>query len=223
MRKKRNWHPGDFYHIYNRGNRLHPIFQSVKDRKIYLRFLEHSRLRFPFKLHAYSLMTNHIHLLIETINDPPHCFMHHVHSSYAQYFNREHTLVGHLFQGRYQALPIDTPEYFHQTGSYIHRNPFKAHLSNEAFDPFWSSYPFYISPASFTSKPYIVQVEGKKLLEYYPDPATAITQYRTFIEKNLYSGKKESQTTTCEISGSSLRKTISDTSSHPFDTPYHLS
>jgi hypothetical protein len=155
-------------------------------------------------------MTNHIHLLVETLNHSPTLFIQHAHSQYAQYFNRQYEQIGHLFQGRFQSLTIDSPEYFHQAGSYIHRNPLKANLQKEAHNPLWSSYPFYIEPDKQPkSWQNIIPITTDRLLEYYNRPGGM--DYRLFIETPFLAAAD---------GAGGFPTPASDASSHPFDTPF---
>jgi len=98
---------GAFYHVIARGNQRQDIFRDDKDRAIYLERLEHYRKRYDFKLYAYVLMSNHVHLLIETQKIPLSKIMQGIQFTYTQYYNRRHRTVGHLFQGRYKAILCD--------------------------------------------------------------------------------------------------------------------
>jgi putative transposase len=142
-RDHRIWFPGAKYHITNRGNRRAAIFYDDFDHEEYLELLEKSRKHFPFHLHAYCLMTNHIHLLIETIHHHPKDSMKMLNSRYAMYFNKRHHLVGHVFEGRYGAELIDSAEYVLGVSRYIHLNPFEANMVKKPEDYLWSSYNAY--------------------------------------------------------------------------------
>ncbi|WP_242057211.1 transposase [Guptibacillus hwajinpoensis] len=144
-RKKRNWFPGAKYHIICRGNRKGPLFEERIDRLKYLLLLEQARLVFPFRLHAYCLMTNHVHLSIETFDHPPGEIMKVINSNYARYFNDKYEYTGHVFQGRYFAELLDSIDYEIDVSKYIHLNPVKARMVVKPADYMWSSYRAYIS------------------------------------------------------------------------------
>lgn len=110
-RKLRVWFPGVKYHITSRGNRRAAIFYDDFDREVYLQYLEEARRYFPYYLHSYCLMTNHIHLQFETIQHHPKDIMKMLNSRYAMYFNKRLHLVGHVFQGRYGSELIDSSTY----------------------------------------------------------------------------------------------------------------
>ncbi|GGC85150.1 hypothetical protein GCM10007216_14830 [Thalassobacillus devorans] len=90
-------------------------------------------------------MTNHVHLLVETIKHPTHTFIRQAHSHYAIYFNKKYDYVGHLFQGRYKGQPIPDITAFLQISRYIHLNPVRANLTATPDTYKWSSYPQYLS------------------------------------------------------------------------------
>ena len=166
-RKPRIWYPGAAYHISNRGNRQLSIFQDDKDRFKYLELLEETRTYYPFILHTYCLMTNHLHLQLETINHHPQDIMKMLNSRYGIYFNKRHDLVGHIFQGRYRSDLIDSAEYFLNVSRYIHLNPIQANIVQNPADYKWSSYSAYISDYK---NPHI---STDRTLSFFPEPQKA--------------------------------------------------
>ena len=97
-------YPGALYHVITRGNQRQRIFFDGKDHKRYLEVLRTLKKAYSFRLYAYALMRNHVHLLIETGQAPLSRIMQRLSSSYTKYFNYRHKLVGHLFQGRYKGI-----------------------------------------------------------------------------------------------------------------------
>ena len=176
-RKSRVWFPGAKYHITNRGNRRAALFYDNSDRQTYLELLEEARIYYPFHLHTYCLMTNHIHLQIETIQHHPKHIMKMLNSRYAMYFNKRHCLVGHVFQGRYGSELIDTLDYHLEVSKYIHLNPVDAKIVKSPEDYRWSSYTAYILNIK---NPHVIT---DKLLSYFPDPQKE--NYRRFVENNI--------------------------------------
>ncbi|MED4227920.1 transposase [Neobacillus cucumis] len=173
-RKHRVWFPGAKYHITSRGNRRSSIFYDDFDREAYFQFLEEARCYFPFYLHTYCLMTNHIHLQIETIHHHPKDMMKMLNSRYAMYFNKRHNLVGHVFQGRYGAELIDSKDYLLDVSRYIHLNPVEANMVKSPSDYRWSSYAAYISDYV---NPHITTT---KILSHFREPQKE--HYRKFVE-----------------------------------------
>ncbi len=135
--------PGALYHVIVRGNERKAVFHDDADRELYLGRLAHYRERYEFRLIAYCLMTNHVHLALETGDVPLSRVIHGLQSSYTQRFNWRHRRSGHLFQGRYKAFLVDAERYFFALLRYIHRNPLEARLAERVEDYGWSSDRFY--------------------------------------------------------------------------------
>jgi REP element-mobilizing transposase RayT len=142
---------GALYHVMSRGNRQENIFLDDKDYELFMAVLDEACTRTGWKIHAFVLMRNHYHFLLETPEPNLVDGMRWLQGTYTKRFNARHKLWGHLFQGRYKALVIDPQQdYFKTVGNYIHLNPARAHC----FDPKeqllqdfkWSSYPLYLSP-----------------------------------------------------------------------------
>jgi putative transposase len=172
-RKYRVWYPGATYHITARGNRRTALFEDQDDYLTYLSILEDVRSRHPFHLHSYCLMTNHIHLQLETTTHHIQQIMKQMHTNYAIYFNRRHNYVGHLFQGRYGAKVIENSSYFLDVSRYIHLNPVEAQMVDDPVDYPWSSYQAFVSSIQ---NPHIITT---KVLSYFPEPKQ--TNYQHFI------------------------------------------
>jgi REP element-mobilizing transposase RayT len=176
-RKIRVWHPGSIFHITSRGNRHATLFYDDYDRKKYLTLLNETCEKFPFYLHAYCLMTNHIHLLLEIINDPPGEIIKMAHSLYAIYFNKRHELDGHVFQGRYKSELIDSPQYLLEASRYIHLNPVKAGIVEHPAQYPWSSYLSYVTT---NPNPFIVT---QRILSHVPYPKKK--HYQQYVEGSV--------------------------------------
>ncbi len=152
-RKPRIEYPGAVYHVLSRGNRQEAIFKDNKDRECFLGTLGEACGRCGWQVHAFVLMGNHYHLLLETPEANLVAGMKWLQGTYTQRFNARHKLWGHLFQGRYKALPVEAGQgdYFSTLGSYIHLNPARARLfdlkSGDLSDFAWSSYPLYLKPS----------------------------------------------------------------------------
>ena len=98
---------GALYHITARGDRREDIFFRDQDRTDFLTILSQVCARFNWVVHAYCLMTNHYHLLVETVDGNLSRGMRQLNGVYTQHINRNHNLPGHLFQGRYKAIPVE--------------------------------------------------------------------------------------------------------------------
>ena len=132
-------YPGAVYHVMARGNERRAVFREDRDRELYLERLAHYQKRFGFRAYAYCLMTNHIHLAVETAKIPLSRIMLGLQGSYTQAFNRRHGRVGHLFQGRYKALVVQKDQHLLALVRYIHENPVLAGIVREPGDYRWSS------------------------------------------------------------------------------------
>jgi putative transposase len=100
----------------------------VDDYEAYLERLARYRKRFGVTVYAYCLMSNHVHLLLETGSEPLSKFMQGLQQSYTQYFDRKHHKVGHLFQCRYKVIVCEKDEYLLTLVRYIHLNPIRGKL-----------------------------------------------------------------------------------------------
>ena len=137
-------YPGAYYHVTSRGNERKAIFRDVADRRKFLEILSSSIEQFIVRLHAYVLMDNHYHLLVETPEGNLSRAIRHLNGVYTQYFNRRHRRVGHLFQGRYKAILVDKDSYLIELSRYIHLNPWRVRRgSKDALGYRWSSLRMY--------------------------------------------------------------------------------
>lgn len=151
-RKARVEFAGGVYHLLDRGDRQEAIFRDDVDREGFLSTLGQVFIRSGWRVHAFVLMNNHYHLLVETPEPNLVAGMRWFQSTYTMRFNRRHRLSGHLFQGRYKAIVVDPEErgYFITLSDYIHLNPIRARiisLQERLFDYRWSSYRSYAANA----------------------------------------------------------------------------
>ena len=123
-----------------RGIRRGAIYEDEGDYQAFLAIMKSAQAKYGCTLHAYCLMTNHFHLLIETDEVTVSKFMKQLASCYAIYFNRKYGYKGHLFEGRYKSCLVQDDAYFLQTSRYIHLNPAKAGIVAHPEDYPWSSY-----------------------------------------------------------------------------------
>jgi len=146
-------YPGAVYHVTCRGNERRNIFEDDEDRRIFLRFIAQSINIYSVKLHAYVLMGNHFHLLVETPLGNLGEFMRHFNITYTGSFNRRHKRVGHLYQGRYKSILVEKESYLSILSRYIHLNPIRVKALEKAPDKKkleellrypWSSLPGYL-------------------------------------------------------------------------------
>ena len=151
----REYAPGSYYHVYNRGVAKQPIFVDNSDYTVFLSLLKrhlsnepqidrfgrlHPHYKDQVELLAFCLMPNHFHFLIHQDKDAQALsrFMKSVCTAYTMYFNRKYQRVGPLFQGRFKASRVSRDEYLQHISRYIHLNP-KDYRQYE-----WSSLPYYL-------------------------------------------------------------------------------
>jgi len=132
--------PGNLYHVTVRGNRKESIFEDDADRVSMLELINETVKLHHWHLIAYCLMDNHYHLEIETPIANLAAGMRRINGAYSQRYNARHERVGHVFQGRYKALPILTEQHLFGACRYIVRNPVRAGLVSDPADWEWSSY-----------------------------------------------------------------------------------
>jgi REP element-mobilizing transposase RayT len=140
---------GAMYHVMSRGDRREDIFLDDQDRRSFLRALGETCAKTGWEIHAYVLMSNHFHLVVETPQPNLSLGMKWMLGTYTQRWNRRWRRWGHLFGGRYKAQNIDerSPGYIRAACDYVHLNPERAHLLpvEEPLESYaWSSYPAYL-------------------------------------------------------------------------------
>jgi len=166
-RKQRIEYEHAFYHVMNRGRGRRAIFHDDTYYQTFLEILQGACDRFTGIVHAYCLMGNHYHLLIETPNANLGRIMRHVNGVYTQRHNRLKQTDGPLFRGRYKAILVDADNYLLQLTRYIHRNPIetKPPLVDKLEAYRWSSYATYINkskPEPFLEREMTYQLLGHK-------------------------------------------------------------
>lgn len=144
-RQLRVEYEGAFYHITSRGNQREQIFWDNRDRERFKEIIRRTKERYGYLLHAYVLMDNHYHLLMETPHANIKQIMQNINTSYTVYANKRHKRFGHLFQGRYKAFIVDKESYLMELSRYIHLNPVRAGIVKAAGEYKWSSYKEYMN------------------------------------------------------------------------------
>jgi REP element-mobilizing transposase RayT len=153
--------PGGVYHVFARGNDRGRIFRYDDDRRIYLALLRRTVRRQRWRCLSYCLMVNHVHLLVETPEPNLAVGMQRLHGAYAQTFNARHDRNGHLFQGRYGAVRIESDRQLWVAVRYVARNPVEAGLCTRPEHYAWSSHREIVARRPSP------QVDRRRLLVYF--------------------------------------------------------
>jgi len=170
-------YPGALYHVTCRGNARGKVFLIDPDREFFLQVLAQAVERFNWLCHAYCLMTNHYHLLVETVDPTLARGMRQLNGVYTQEFNRRHSRTGHVFQGRYKAILVERDAYLLELARYVVLNPVRAKLVRRAQDWPWSSYR---ATAGFEPAPSLLTTDW--ILEQFGSSAKkAQATYRKFV------------------------------------------
>ena len=172
---------GAIYHLTSRGNARQKVFFTDTDRELFLDTLSQVVSRYGWICHAYCLMANHYHLLVETPKANLSLGMRQLNGMYTQSFNRRHNRVGHLFQGRFKAILVEKESYLLELCRYIVLNPVRVKGKGEIRGWKWSSYRATAGLASvpeFLSTDWILGQFGK-------NRAKAQKQYRAFVREGL--------------------------------------
>jgi len=128
------------YHITSRGNEKKAVFKDDQDNTNFLNVLQHVNKGCHWICHAYCLMDNHYHLLIETPDGNLSLGMRQLNGVYTQLFNKRHQRTGHLFQGRYKSILIEKDSYLLEVCRYVVLNPVRAGMVERPEEWKWSSY-----------------------------------------------------------------------------------
>jgi putative transposase len=151
-RKLRIEYPGAIYHVMNRGDRREPIFKDDQDRQCFMDTLAEACAKTHWHVHAWCLMPNHFHLVIETPRANLVAGMKWLLSTYTSRFNRRHKQFGHLFSGRYKSLIVEGSGngYLKSVCDYVHLNPARAKIlgSERLLASYaWGSLRYYLQPS----------------------------------------------------------------------------
>ncbi len=128
------------YHVTSRGNRRSTIFFDDYDRRVFLGLIQRVLDREAWQLLSYCLMTTHFHLLARTPRPNISQGMHRLNSRYARWFNDRHVETGHVFQGRFHAVLVESEDQLLRSYRYVALNPVRAGICAAPLDWRWSSY-----------------------------------------------------------------------------------
>jgi REP element-mobilizing transposase RayT len=174
-------YPGAVYHVTSRGNARGRIFENDQDREGFLELFAAVVKKFRWICHAFCLMGNHYHLLIETPEGNLGKGMRQLNGVYTQTFNRRHRRTGHLLQGRYKAILVEKESYLLELCRYIVLNPVAARMADAPESWGWSSYR---ATAGFGAVPGFLTTEWV-LAQFGNKPERAQQRYVAFVHDGL--------------------------------------
>ncbi|MDD2760755.1 MAG: transposase [Methylomonas sp.] len=172
---------GSLYHVTSRGNARSEIYLDDEDRVNWLELLNDVCLRFNWVCHAYCLMSNHYHVVVETAEGNLSKGMRQLNGVYTQTFNRRHRRVGHVFQGRYKAILVEKDSYLLELSRYVVLNPVRAQMVKDAGDWPWSSY----RATTLQARPLKCLQIDWLLSQFGSDRDQAIDQYQNFVRAGI--------------------------------------
>lgn len=166
--------PGAWYHAMNRVAGRAMAFKAAGNQRLFLALLPDLPERFGVEIHAYCLMGNHYHLLLQTSDANLGRALRHFNGVLTQRINRQQRRDGPLFRGRYKALLVDADHYLLALSRYIHRNPLAAGLVKRLDHYTLSSYPAYLGQAKQA------WLHTERVLDHFG--RGAIGKYRAYVE-----------------------------------------
>jgi putative transposase len=172
---------GGLYHVTSRGNARSEIYLDNEDRVNWLELFNDVCSRFNWICHAYCLMSNHYHVIVETVEGNLSKGMRQLNGVYTQTFNRRHRRVGHVFQGRYKAILVEKDSYLLELSRYVVLNPVRAQMVKDVADWPWSSYRATINQAPLLK---CLQVDWL-LSQFGLDREQAIVRYQNFVRAGI--------------------------------------
>jgi len=185
-RKPRLHVPGGLYHVILRGNAGRDVFFTPADRSVFYDLLSEGVIRFGYRVHAFCLMTNHVHLALQAGETPLSVGMQNLSFRYTRHINKTQNRVGHVFQGRYKAVLVDHDAYGLALVRYIHLNPVRANMVRDPVAYRWSSHRAYLGGErlSWLSTEWVLAQFSTRL-------ATARSRFAAFVD----AGKEEGHST----------------------------
>lgn len=168
---------GALYHVTSRGDRREDIYLSDEDRRDWLEVLATTCKRFNWVVHSYCLMSNHYHLMVQTIEGNLSNGMRQLNGHYTRKFNQRYGLVGHLFQGRFKAILVQKENYLLELSRYIVLNPVRAKMVQTPEQWPWSSFR---CTAGNDIKPAWLDTDWL-LSQFGSNRSQAISAYESFV------------------------------------------
>jgi len=184
-RKPRVHYPGAVYHVMLRGNGGQDIFYEDADRYRFYLLLQEGIARYGHRIHAFCLMSNHIHLAIQVAEVPLSRIMQNIGFRYTRWINWRRGRSGHLFQGRFKSVLVDADTYLMELTRYIHLNPVRAGIVQSPEEYLWSGHRAYLGSETlpWLTSDWVLSQCGAK-------PAQARSAFREFVEQGKSEGHR---------------------------------
>ncbi len=170
--------PGEIYHVTSRGNRKQPIFLEQRDFALFRRLLGSVMRDRAWTSLSYCLMPNHYHLVVETAAGDLSAGMQRLNGTWGRWFNDAYDLSGHVFQGRFHCVHVDTSGYLLEVVRYVSLNPVRAGLCSSPDGWSWSSYR---AAVGLEGAPPFLALD-RVLSEFSSDPSRSRARLRAFVE-----------------------------------------
>lgn len=184
-RKPRIHYPGAYYHVILRGNAQQDIFLDDTDRYRFYLLLQEGTERFGHRIHAFCLMTNHVHLVVQVTDKPLSKIMQNLSFRYTRWVNWRQNSSGHLFQGRYKSVVVDGDAYLLELVRYTHMNPVRAGIAETPSVYGWSSHSAYCGNETI---PWLTT--EFVLAGFSPNLTTARKRYAAFVSEGAGDGHR---------------------------------
>jgi REP element-mobilizing transposase RayT len=192
-RKPRLHVPGGLYHVILRGNARQDVFFSAGDRHLFYELLSEGVARFGYRVHAFCLMSNHLHLALQAGDEGLSAGMQNLSFRYTRYLNTRLKRVGHVFQGRFKAFLVDQDRYGLALVRYIHLNPVRAKLVRTAAAYPWSSHRAYLGRETWPwlTTDWVLGQFGERLGQARPRFAAFVTAGISDGHSEVFYGGKD--------------------------------
>ncbi len=167
-RKPRKSSESGIYHVMLRGINQQAIFEDSEDYLKFIEFIVKYKQISQYKIFAFCLMSNHVHLLLKLEGDSLESTMKRIAGSYAYWYNHKYYRMGHLFQDRFKSEPVEDDTYFLTVLRYIHQNPLAAKMVNELYEYKYSSYfDYYCGESEFVDMDFAFSIlDRERFIEF---------------------------------------------------------
>lgn len=174
--------PGAIYHLIQRGNNKEYIFQNHTDKKHWFNQILSLKQNMGFNIYAYALMDNHYHLVMQAEESPLSTIMHRLNMGYSKYYNWRHEHCGHVFQGPYKSILVESDSQMLALVRYVHLNPVRAGICTQPENYEWSSDVSYrTNQQGWIDTQLVYGI-------FSPDRQEAFQKYRQFIAESATTG-----------------------------------